>query len=95
MKWLRKLLDSQEPLFKEKGKLEKLYPLYEAADTFLFTPSDRTKSGPHIRDSIDIKRVMFFVIIAMLPALFFGIYNSMFYDFPDVLHRYFLTSLLF
>jgi len=75
MQFLRKILSSVKPHFIGSGKFSKYYPIYEAADTFLFTPSDRTKSGPHIRDSIDIKRVMFFVIIAMLPALFFGIYN--------------------
>ena len=73
MQFLRKILSRVEPHFTDNGKFSKYYPIYEAADTFLFTPSDSTKSGPHIRDSIDIKRVMFFVIIAMLPVLFFGI----------------------
>ncbi|MDP6570173.1 MAG: NADH:ubiquinone reductase (Na(+)-transporting) subunit B [Candidatus Marinimicrobia bacterium] len=75
MKILRNILDKIEPHFLGNGKYHKLYPLYEMADTFLFTPSDKTKNGPHVRDAIDIKRVMSFVVIAMLPALLFGIYN--------------------
>jgi len=75
MKFLRKLLDEVEPNFTDNGKYAKLYPLYEMADTFLFTPEDKTKNGPHIRDAVDLKRVMSFVVIAMLPALLFGIFN--------------------
>ncbi len=75
MKILRSILDKIEPHFKENGKLSVLYPLYEAADSFLYTPSDKTDYAPHIRDSIDIKRVMFFVVISMIPCLLFGIYN--------------------
>ena len=75
MEFLRNLLDKIEPHFSKDGKFSSYYPVYEAADTFLFSPSIKTQSGPHIRDAIDLKRVMFFVIIAMFPALFFGIYN--------------------
>ncbi len=75
MDFLRKFLDKIEHNFIEDGKFSKFYPLYEAADSFLFTPSIKTKNGPHIRDSIDIKRVMFFVVISMIPCLLFGIYN--------------------
>jgi len=73
---IRKILDKIEPYFIKSGKYSVLYPLYEALDTFLYTPSDKTNTGPHIRDNIDIKRVMIFVVIAMLPALLFGIYNT-------------------
>ena len=73
---MRKILDKIEPYFIKSGKYSVLYPLYEALDTFLYTPSDKTNTGPHIRDNIDIKRVMIFVVIAMLPALLFGIYNT-------------------
>jgi Na+-transporting NADH:ubiquinone oxidoreductase subunit B len=55
---LRKLLDSVEPLFKPGGKLEKLYPLYEANDTFLYTPGEVAKGKTHVRDAIDTKRMM-------------------------------------
>jgi len=75
MKFLRNLLDKVEPNFSGNGKYAKFYPLYEMADTFLFTPTDKTKNGPHIRDAVDLKRVMSFVVIAMLPALLFGIFN--------------------
>ena len=75
MQFMRNILDKIEPHFSKDGKFSKYYPIYEAADTFLFSPSIKTQSGPHIRDAIDIKRVMFFVIIAMFPALMFGIYN--------------------
>ena len=75
MKFLRNLLDKVEPNFTGNGKYTKFYPLYEMADTFLFTPADKTKNGPHIRDAVDLKRVMSFVVIAMLPALLFGIFN--------------------
>ena len=75
MKFLKNILNSIEPHFLDDGKLSKFYPIFEATDSFLFTPSDKTHSGPHIRDSIDIKRVMFFVLIAMIPSLIFGIYN--------------------
>ena len=64
MQWLRNILDKIEPAFKEGGKLEKLYPIYEATDTILFSTDVRTHSGPHIRDSVDIKRVMILVVVA-------------------------------
>ena len=51
MNFLRKILDNLEPLFKKGGKFESLYPLYEAGDTFLYTPNDKTKSAPFIRGS--------------------------------------------
>ena len=60
----------------EKGKpLSKLYPIYEALDTFLLTPGKVTQKAPHVRDAIDIKRVMMFVVIALIPATLMGIYN--------------------
>jgi Na+-transporting NADH:ubiquinone oxidoreductase subunit B len=75
MQFLHKLLGKIEPHFNNNGKLSHLYPIYEAVDTFLFTPADKTINGPHVRDAVDMKRVMFFVVVAMLPALLFGIYN--------------------
>ncbi len=64
-----------EKLF-EKGKpLEKLYPFYEALDTFLLTPGKTTRKAPHVRDAVDLKRVMIAVVIAVIPALIMGIYN--------------------
>lgn len=75
MKIFRNLLNSVKPHFEEGGKLQKLYPAYDAFETFLFVPDHTTKSGSHIRDAIDLKRSMMTVIIALLPALFFGMWN--------------------
>mgnify|MGYP001243634385 CR=1 FL=1 len=75
MKFIRDLLDKMEPLFDDGGKLERFYPLFEATDTILFSTDERTKSGPHIRDSIDIKRVMISVVVALIPCYIFGAYN--------------------
>ena len=75
MKIFRNLLNSVKPHFDEGGKLQKLYPAYDAFETFLFVPDHTTKSGSHIRDAIDLKRSMMTVIIALLPALFFGMWN--------------------
>ena len=75
MKFLRNILDKIEPHFKKGGKLESLYPLYEAGDTFLYTPNDKAKHAPFVRDNIDLKRTMILVVIALLPCLLFGIFN--------------------
>ena len=75
MKFLRNILDKVEPQFKKGSKLERLYPLYEMIDTFLYTPKDKAKTAPFVRDSIDLKRTMILVVMALLPCLFFGIYN--------------------
>lgn len=76
MKLLENLLDKARKPFEKGGKLEKFYPLYDALDTFAFVPDHTTNKGSHIRDSIDMKRTMFMVIVAMIPALLFGIYNT-------------------
>ena len=76
MKWLRKVLDSQAPLFRENGKLEKLYPLYEAADTFLYTPGEVTRGPSHVRDALDLKRMMSIVVVALLPCVVMACYNT-------------------
>ncbi len=73
---IRKMLDRVEPLFKPGGKLEKLYPLYEANDTFLFTPDHVTEGGTHIRDSLDTKRMMSMVIVALVPCILMALYNT-------------------
>ena len=75
IKFLRKILDANAHRFENNGVLEKLYPLYEATDTILFSTGEVTKSGPHIRDSIDIKRVMILVVIALIPLYIFGAMN--------------------
>ncbi len=63
------------PDFEKGGKFEKLYPLFEAKETFTFVTCDRTKSGAHIRDALDTKRLMSTVIVALIPCMLFGIYN--------------------
>ena len=76
MTFLRKQLDKVEKHFVKGGKFEKLHPLYDALDTFMFVPGYKTENGPHVRDAIDLKRSMIFVVIALLPCLLFGIYNT-------------------
>ena len=76
MKLLEKQIKKLEPLFQKGKPLEKFYPLFEAMDTFLFTPGTVTRKGPHVRDAADMKRVMVFVVIALIPATLFGIYNT-------------------
>lgn len=75
MKFIRKILDKQKRFFEKGGRFEKWFPLFEAIDTFLYTPGKVTKYPPHVRDSIDLKRVMTIVVIAVLPAAFMGIWN--------------------
>jgi Na+-transporting NADH:ubiquinone oxidoreductase subunit B len=72
---LRSLLDRLEPLFEKGGPLERFAALYEATDTFLYSPKDVTRSSPHVRDAIDVKRVMTTVVLAVLPCALFGMYN--------------------
>ncbi len=73
---LRKLLDRLHPTFDKGGKLEKLYPLYEALDTFLYTPSDTTLSGAHVRDGMNLKRMMTLVILALSLCICMAMYNT-------------------
>lgn len=72
---LKHFLERIEPSFEKGGKYEKWYALYEAIATVLYTPGLVTKNGTHVRDSIDLKRIMIFVWLALFPALFFGMYN--------------------
>jgi len=72
---LRNMLDSIEPHFHNGGKYEKFYALYEAADTIFYTPGYVTKTNAHVRDGIDLKRMMITVWLCTFPAIFFGMYN--------------------
>ena len=76
MKLLRSTLDKTAPLFEKGGKLEKLYPAYEAGDTFLYTPGEVTDGPSHVRDGMDLKRMMTLVIVALVPAIFMACYNT-------------------
>jgi Na+-transporting NADH:ubiquinone oxidoreductase subunit B len=76
MKLLRALLDSQAKHFKKGGKLEALYPLYEANDTFLYTPGEVTSGASHVRDGLDLKRMMVTVVLALSGCVFMAMYNT-------------------
>jgi Na+-transporting NADH:ubiquinone oxidoreductase subunit B len=76
MNFIRTRLDRIKKPFEKGGKLEKFYPAFDAFQTFLFVPNHTTKSGSHIRDAVDLKRTMVTVIIALIPALLYGIYNT-------------------
>jgi len=72
---LRKFLDNFEHHFQEGGRFQKWYALYEVFDTFLYAPADLTKSPAHVRDGVDLKRIMITVWLAAFPAMFYGMYN--------------------
>lgn len=72
---MRRLLDKLEPNFKPGGKWESWYALYEAVDTALYKPAHVTKNSSHVRDGIDLKRVMITVWLATFPTMFFGMWN--------------------
>ena len=76
MNALRKQLDTLKKPFGKGQKFEKFAPAFNAFETFLFVPNHITKKGSHIRDAVDLKRTMVTVIIALLPALIYGIYNT-------------------
>ncbi|MCD7938348.1 MAG: NADH:ubiquinone reductase (Na(+)-transporting) subunit B, partial [Tannerellaceae bacterium] len=76
MKALRNYLDKIKPNFEEGGKLHMFHSVFDGVETFLFTPNKTSKSGVHIHDAIDSKRTMTMVIIALIPALLFGMYNT-------------------
>jgi Na+-transporting NADH:ubiquinone oxidoreductase subunit B len=69
------MLDSAAPHFEKGGKFEKMYPLYEAIDTGLYSPPNVTNNTSHVRDGIDLKRIMITVWMCTFPAMFFGMYN--------------------
>ena len=75
MKLFKNILESVKPHFVEGGKLEKLYPAYDAFETFLFVPDHTTHGGTHIKDAIDLKRTMALVVLSMVPCILFGMWN--------------------
>ncbi|MCL6218122.1 NADH:ubiquinone reductase (Na(+)-transporting) subunit B [Zunongwangia pacifica] len=76
MEWIRQRLDKFKEPFGKGKKLEKYAPAFNALDTFLFTPNHTTKTGAHIRDGVDLKRTMITVVLALIPALIFGMWNG-------------------
>ena len=75
MNWLLEFLLKIKPNFEEGQKLHWLYPVYEATETILFSTDERTSTAPHIRDSIDIKRVMILIVVSLIPCYVFGAMN--------------------
>ncbi|QDT46724.1 Na(+)-translocating NADH-quinone reductase subunit B [Symmachiella dynata] len=76
MKPLRRFLDHLHPLFDKGGKFEKWFPLYEAADTFLYTPGEVTHGRTHVRDGMDLKRMLGTVAFALVPCMLMAMYNT-------------------
>jgi len=75
MKFIRNTFDKYKPLFDKGGKYEKYAPAFFGFDTFLFVPNHTTQQGSHIRDGVDLKRIMSTVILALIPVTIFGIWN--------------------
>lgn len=84
MKALRKILDNIKPHVQPGGKFEKFHSTFDAFETFLFVPNTVTHKGSHIRDAIDLKRTMSVVVMAMIPALLFGMYNVGYWHFVSI-----------
>jgi Na+-transporting NADH:ubiquinone oxidoreductase subunit B len=76
VKFLRNIFDNAHKTLNSSEKTKKFFPLVDAFDTLMFTPNHVTKKGSHVRDAIDLKRTMMLVIIALIPCLLFGIYNT-------------------
>ena len=76
MSGLRNLVDKIKPTFEKGGKLGFLHSTFDAFETFLFVPNTVTKKGAHVRDCVDLKRVMIMVVLALIPAMLFGIWNT-------------------
>ena len=72
---LKNLFEKMEPAFLPGGKYAKLYPLFEAMYTLMYTPGSVTRNTTHVRDALDSKRMMIIVWLALLPAVFYGMYN--------------------
>lgn len=75
MRRLRQALDRLQPLFAKGGRFERFNAVFEMVDTLLYTPSDVTRGAPHVRDAIDLKRVMIYVLFASVPCALVGMYN--------------------
>ena len=76
MKFIQTIFDSNRKHFEKDGKLSFLYPFFDATETFFFIPGRSTRMDSHVRDSLDLKRYMSFVILALMPSFLFGIYNA-------------------
>ncbi len=83
MDFLRKQIDKIKPHFEKGGKYEKFAPAFGGIETFLYVPNHTTKTGAHIRDGVDLKRVMMIVVLALVPALLFGTWNIGYQNLGD------------
>ena len=84
MNFLRNYLDKQKPKFEKGGKYQKLHSVFTGFESFLFVPNRTTVSGCNIRDAVDLKRTMIIVVVALIPALLFGMYNVGYQHFNAV-----------
>ncbi len=84
MKLIRNILDTIKPHVQKGGKFQAFHSMYDAVDTLFFVPNHVTTSGSHIRDGVDMKRSMFVVVIAMVPALLFGMWNVGYMHFTSI-----------
>ena len=75
--WLHSLNNKIKPRFISGGSMEKFFPLYEAIENFIFSSKEKTSNPIHVRDAIDIQRIMVIVWLAAFPAMFFGMYLSL------------------
>ena len=75
MSLIKKYLDRARPHFQPGGRFQALQSVFDGVETFLYTPRDTSRSGVHVHDALDSKRVMIIVVIALLPCLLFGMYN--------------------
>ena len=76
MKFLKNIFEKQEKHFHKGGKLEKFFPLFEATESFMFTSGKVTSTSSHVRDGMDLKRMMMTVVIALIPAVLMALYNT-------------------
>ena len=86
---IRRFIDKIKPNFTEGGKFAWLQSTFEAFETFAFTPNRVTKNGCHVRDAIDLKRAMIMVVIALVPAMLFGMWNIGYQHYissPDIVN---------
>ncbi|MDR0428403.1 MAG: RnfABCDGE type electron transport complex subunit D, partial [Dysgonamonadaceae bacterium] len=84
MEFLRKYLDKVKPNFEPGGKLHLFHSVFDGFESFLFVPNTTSKKGVHIHDSIDSKRTMSIVVIALIPCLLFGMYNTGFQHYQAI-----------
>jgi len=76
MAGIREMLERLEPLFTKGGRFEKYFAVYEMVDTFLYSPADTTRNAPHVRDALDLKRLMSYVVVALLPCILWSWFNT-------------------